>query len=168
MKRLLPAFLFALAILAQPVQLSAQNASVRPRDDTVVVLISEKEAAQGSKAKSAVALASDADTEERAITRNPKIFLVSPTGATTSNAPVHFEIKFLAFNGAQIDPKRVKITYLKDSPLDLTARVAAFIRGDGIDIPRARVAVGKHVIKVDVTDTEGREASTLLTMDVTP
>jgi hypothetical protein len=166
MKRLVPALL-ALAIVATPAQLSAQNPSTRPRDEGVVVLITEKEAALGSKEKSPIALA-NADTEERAITRNPKIFLASPNGAATSGSPIHFEIRFLAFNGAQVDPKRVKITYLKAAPIDLTARVAAFIRGDGIDIPRARVAAGKHVIKVDVTDTEGREASTLLTMDVTP
>jgi hypothetical protein len=168
MKPLVPAFLLALVILAIPAQLSAQNASLRPRDDAVVVLITEKEAALGSKEKNPIALASNADAEDRAITRNPKIFLASPSGAATSSSPIHFEIKFLAFNGAQIDPKQVKITYLKGSPIDLTARVAVFIRGDGIDIPRARVAAGKHVIKVDVTDTEGRAASTLLTVDVAP
>jgi hypothetical protein len=169
MKRLLPSLLLALVTLAlqalaMPAQLSAQNASPR-RDDAVVVLISEKEAALSTGKASAFALASN-EADNRAITRNPKIFLVSPGTAAATGSLIHFEIKFVAFNGAQVDPKQVKVTYLKDSPIDLTPRVAAFIRGDGIDIPRAQVAPGKHQIEVDVVDTEGREASKQLTLDV--
>jgi hypothetical protein len=166
MKRLVPSFLLALAIQALPIpaQVSAQTASPR-REDAVVVLISEKEAALGAGKTGTFAVA-NAETDNRAITRNPKIFLVSPGGAGASSSLMHFQLKFVAFNGAQIDPKQVKVTYLKETPVDLTPRIAAFIRGDGIDVPRAEVAAGKHEILVDVVDTEGREASKQLTLDV--
>jgi hypothetical protein len=167
MKRLVPFLLLSLTmqVAAMPAQVSAQGAQAR-RDDGVVVLITAKEAALGSGKPGAFALASNAETDNRAITRNPKIFLVSPGTAAASSSLIHFQIKFVAFNGAQVDPKQVKITYLKETPVDLTPRVAAFIRGDGIDIPRAEVAAGKHEILVDVVDTEGREASKQLTLDV--
>ena len=71
------------------------------------------------------------------------------------------------FNAAaQIEPKRVKLTYLRESPVDLTSRVAAFIRSDGIDVPRAQVAAGKHEIQIEVVDTEGRQATQQLTLEV--
>ena len=165
MKRLVPSLLLALAMQALPIpaQVSAQTAS--PRREDIVVLISEKEAALGAGKASAFALA-NAETDNRAITRNPKIFLVSPGTSGASSSLIHFQLRFVAFNGAQIDPKQVKVTYLRETPVDLTPRVAAFIRGDGIDIPRAEVAAGKHEILVDVVDTEGREASKQLTLDV--
>jgi hypothetical protein len=146
--------------------LSAQNASIGPRDEAVVVLITEQEAALASDKKGQVALASSDAPDNRAITRSPKIFPVSPGAAAPAASLLHFEIKFMAFNGAQIDPKSVKVTYLKQSPIDLTSRIAAFIRSDGIDVPRAQVARGKHLIQIDVADTDGREASKLLTLDV--
>jgi hypothetical protein len=154
----------AFAVLATP--LSAQNASIRPPDEAVVILITEREAALSSDRKGAVALASSDGPDNRAITRNPKIVLVSPAATVTSESLIHFEVKFLAFNGAQIDPRLVKVTYLKSSPIDLTSRVAAFIRSDGIDIPRAQVAGGKHLIQIEVVDTEGRLASKQLALDV--
>jgi hypothetical protein len=154
-----------LAVLAMAPQVSAQSALTRPDNDAVVVLITEQEAALASGKKSSVALASNSAGDDRAITRNPKIFLVSPSAAATTSL-IHFEIKFLAFNGAQIDPKLVRVTYLKQSPIDLTPRVAAFIRGDGIDIRRAQVAPGRHQIQIDVTDTDGRQTSKELALDV--
>jgi hypothetical protein len=163
MNSLMSSLLLASALMASATQLPAQTSPAA--DGAVVVLITAKEAALGS-ATSAIALASADDTGNRAITRNPKIILMSPSGA--ASAPlIHFEIKFQAFNNARIDPARVKLTYLRPQPLDLTPRVKAFIRPDGIDIPRAQVAAGKHLIQIDAVDTEGREVSRQLTLDVT-
>lgn len=164
MRALLPILCLGLAVFAVP-PLSAQNSLNRAHDDAVVVLITEREAALPSK-KSGVALAGDIAMDARSITRSPKIIPVSPK-EDVSASPIHFEIKFLAFNGARIDPKLLKVTYLKQSPIDLTPRIAPFFAGDGIDIPRASVAPGKHVLQIDVSDTEGREASKLITLDVT-
>jgi hypothetical protein len=165
MNRLQPTLWLALAIAAGASQLSAQNAVTRPGNETVVVLITEQEAALSPGKKRPVAMAANSTVEDRAITRGPKIFFVSPSDAVTVPL-IHFELKFLAFNGAQIDPKMVKLTYLKQSPVDLTPRVAAFIRSEGIDVPHARVAPGRHQIQIDVVDTEGRQASKLVTLDV--
>lgn len=164
MKAVLRFLGLALAVFAIPPQLSAQNPLIRPNDAPVVVLISEQEAALPSPKKGSIALAVNL-ADDRAITRNPKVYLVSPTGEATAS-PIHFAVKFLAFNGARVDPKLVKVTYIKQSPIDLTARISRFILSDGIEVPRALVAPGKHLIQVDVEDTEGREASKLLTLEV--
>ena len=166
MKAVLQFLGLTLAVCAIPLQLSAQSPLTRPSDAPVVVLISEQEAALPAAKKGPVALAANSAPEDRAITRNPKIFSVSPTEEATAS-PIHFAIKFLAFNGARVDPKLVKVTYLKQSPIDLTARISAFILSDGIDVPRALVAPGKHPIQIDVADTEGREASKLFILEVT-
>jgi hypothetical protein len=97
-----------------------------------------------------VALASNGAADDRAITRNPKIFLVSPSAAVTGSL-IHFEIKFLAFNGAQIDPKLVKITYLKQSQIDLTPRVATFILTAAISNMTANSA--KDVVAARTSDS---------------
>jgi hypothetical protein len=165
MKRLLSKIWLALAIVASPSLILAQNAPNRLADAAIVVLITEQEAAMAPRKTNPVALASGNDADNRAITRNPKIILASPD-ATATTSPIHFEIKFVAYNAAQIEPKRVKLTYLKDSPVDLTSRVAAFIRSDGIDVPRAQVAAGKHQIQIEVVDTEGRQATQQLTLEV--
>jgi len=166
MKRLLSKIWLALAIAASPSLILAQTAPNRLPDDTVVVLITEQEAAMAPRKTNPIALASGNDLDNRAITRNPKIILASPNAAVTAQ-PIHFEIKFVTFNAAaQIEPKRVKLTYLRESPVDLTSRVAAFIRSDGIDVPRAHVAAGKHEIQIEVVDTEGRQATQQLTLEV--
>jgi hypothetical protein len=154
MRAVLSTLCLALAVFTAPA-LSAQNSLIRAHDDSVVVLISEQEAALPSEKKNAVALAGDVALDDRAITRSPKIIPVSPTEEATAS-PIHLEIKFLAFNGARIDPKLLKVTYLKQSPIDLTSRITPFIVSDGINIPRAVVARGKHLIQIDVVDTEGR------------
>lgn len=175
MSRLLPRVwlalaILALAIVASPFHGAAQNAPNRPQqaavqEAAVVVLITEQEAALAPPNKGSVAVANVDDLDNRAITRIPKIILASPDVPATAS-PIHFEIRFLAFNGARIEPKRVRITYLKQSPVDLTPRVTAFIRSDGIDVPRARVAPGRHQIQIDVVDTEGRQGSKILELDI--
>ncbi|SRR5579872_1263198 len=165
MKGVLRFVALALGVLAIPPQVSAQNSLIRPNDVPAVVLISEREAALPAAKRGSVALAANITPDDRAITRSPKIYPLSPA-EEAATSPIHFAIKFLAFNGARVDPKRVKLTYLKQSPIDLTARVSAFIQSDGIDIPQALVAPGKHPIQIDVTDTEGREASKLLIVEV--
>jgi len=163
MRKVLPSLCLVLAAFAVP-PLSAQNSLTRPHDDAAVVLISEQEAALPF-ARTAVALAGNLALDDRAITRSPKIIPVSPTEEATAS-PIHFQIKFLTFNGARIDPKLLKVTYLRQSPIDLTSRIAPFLVSDGIDIPRALVARGKHLIQVDVADTEGRESSKLINLEI--
>src|SRR5262245_30229555 len=53
---------------------------------------------------------------QRAITRGPKVLLVSPEapGANPVKSPVKLKLKFDSFGGTRIDTDSIKITYLKN------------------------------------------------------
>jgi hypothetical protein len=106
--------------------------------------------------ESEAALPSDT-TAGRGISRGPRVTIVSPppTGALV-RSPVNFRLRFESFGGAKINPESVAITYKKIPPIDLTQRVSAFIKSDGIDMPVAEVPPGTHRIQVEVKDSDGR------------
>ena len=103
----------------------------------------------------------------RGITRGPKVTLVSPAAGAMVKSPVDFKLKFESFNGAQVDASTFRMTYVKSPAVDLTPRVKPYVQASGIDVPQAALAAGDHVIKVDVTDTEGRTATTSFVLKVT-
>lgn len=111
--------------------------------------------------KGAIAVAS------RGITRGPKIAVVSPGGAD-AKSPMRLQLKFESFGGAKIDLESVKVTYLKSPSVDLTPRLKPFVKPDGIDLLDAELPAGDHVIRVDVKDSDGRPATTNLTLKVVP
>jgi hypothetical protein len=127
-----------------------------------IVLITEKEAA--------LPVASVADLTFRAgITRGPQVVLVAPPGNDNStHSPVHIQFRFEAHGGAKIDPKSIKITYLKDPPVDLTERVRSFMGPNGIDVPAAGMPTGKHPIRVELKDTDGRSGAAYFTLKISP
>jgi hypothetical protein len=59
--------------------------------------------------------------------------------------------------GARIDPDSLKVTYLKQPAVDLTARLKPGLQGNQIALSRLAVPAGVHPIRVSVRDTEGRE-----------
>jgi hypothetical protein len=125
------------------------------------VLISESEAM--------LPPASDAGMATRGITRGPGIDLVSPgKGAQNLSSPVALKIRFMARNNVAIDPASVKLTYLRKPSVDLTSRVKPFLSKDGIDMAKAEVPPGRHLIRIDVKDTEGRSGSSTITLTVAP
>jgi len=124
-----------------------------------IVLITEKEAA--------FPVASGTDMTFRGITRVPKVVLVSPPGDDSSaHSPAHVQFRFEAHGGAKIDQRSVKITYLKNPPVDLTERVKSFIGPNGIDVPAAEMPAGNHPIRVEVKDSEGRSGSASFTLKI--
>jgi hypothetical protein len=127
-----------------------------------IVLITEKEAALP------VALVTDM-TFRAGITRGPQVVLVSPPGNDSSAlSPVHVQFRFEAHGGAKIDPNSIKITYLKVPPVDLTERVKSFMGPNGIDVPAAEIPAGKHPIRVEVKDSDGRSGSANFTLKISP
>jgi hypothetical protein len=124
-----------------------------------VVLITEDEA-HLPPLKGAVA------TERRGITRGPKIEYVADNDP--SHSPMHFQLKFLSFGGAKIDPDSVKFTYLKMPSVDLTSRVKPFVQPTGIDIPDTQLPVGNHLLRVDIKDLDGRMGSTIFELKIAP
>ena len=79
---------------------------------------------------------------------------------------MHIEFRFEAHGGAKIDPKSVKITYLKNPAVDLTERVTPFMGLNAIDLPAAEVPPGNHPIRVEVRDSEGRYSSVTFNLKV--
>ena len=122
-----------------------------------MVLITADEAAQPAQ--------STGELNRRGVTRGPKIVLVSPASAAATS-PLHVQFKFETFGGARIDTKDVKVVYLKKPAIDLTDRVKPFVQGSGIDIDQAEMPPGQHVIRVDVTDSDGRAGTGLFTLNV--
>jgi hypothetical protein len=106
----------------------------------------------------------------RGITRGPRVELVdAPSdGSLHAPTPMHLQLKFQAFGGAQIDPNAVQITYMKSPEVDLTSRVKPFVQASGIDIPETLLPPGDHVLRVDVKDTDGRTGTTSFTLKVAP
>lgn len=90
----------------------------------------------------------------RAITRGPGVKL-----ATLDNVSGAFPLKveFAPRGGSKIDPASVKVEYLRGSGVDLTARLKANIRPEGIEVASAQVPAGEHAFRVSVRDSEGRE-----------
>jgi hypothetical protein len=103
----------------------------------------------------------------RGITRGPRIEL-SAVDEGHLRSPFHFKVNFRAFGGSSIDPKSVAVTYVRSSNVDLTQRVRPFANASGIDIPEAEAPPGEHLIKVTVTDSEGRQGATNFTLSIAP
>jgi hypothetical protein len=105
-------------------------------------------------------------TDRRGITRGPKIELIADSDP--SHSPMHFQLTFVSYGGAKIDPDSVKFTYLKTPSVDLTSRVKPFVQPTGIDIPDTQLPVGNHMLRVDVKDLDGRSGSTIFALKVAP
>ncbi len=94
---------------------------------------------------------------ERGISRGPTIVIVSPSReAGNIKSPLNLKIKFESHGGAKIDIDSVLVTYLKRPTVDLTQRIKPFIAATGIDVEDAEVPPGTHMLRVDVSDTDGR------------
>jgi hypothetical protein len=149
------------AIVGLAISCSANVASAQAVRAGEVQLITAAEA-QLPPLKGAVPSAS------RGITRGPRVELVDAPSDGTLHSPMHLQLKFQAFGGAQIDPNAVQITYLRSPEVDLTSRVKPFVQASGIDIPAAGLPTGDHVLRVDIKDTDGRTGTTSFTLKVAP
>jgi hypothetical protein len=142
-------------VLLAAVVLSGISAVV-PAD--AQMLISEQEAALPAAADTKLTL--------RGVTRGPKVQVISPAQEAAVKSPFNLKLKFESFGGAKIDPASVKATYLKSPSVDLTQRMQKYIKDSGIEMEKAEVPPGEHVIAVQLKDTEGRAASVNLKINV--
>ncbi|PKU22349.1 hypothetical protein [Telmatospirillum siberiense] len=99
------------------------------------------------------------EAEVRSITRAPTIAFVAPGNTAATQVPFPLVIRLSPHGGARIDPASVRVTYLKLPNIDLTDRLRPYLSPTGIAMPEAIVPAGTHVLKVDVTDSDGRRAS---------
>ena len=103
----------------------------------------------------------------RGITRGPGIEQVSPPPDSGVPSPLSFKIKFEIRNKVEIDPRSVKLVYLKAHSIDLTDRIKKYLTADGIEMDRAEVPPGVHVLRLDIADKQGRAASAIIKLTVT-
>jgi hypothetical protein len=101
----------------------------------------------------------------RGITRPPDIQRVSPPKRPV-HSPFEFRVGFVAHGGAHIDPKSVKITYLRQDNIDLTNRLQAAITAKGIDVPNAETPPGQYAFRIEVRDDDGHISATDILIDV--
>ncbi|MEY4749589.1 MAG: hypothetical protein RIQ60_1803 [Pseudomonadota bacterium] len=105
----------------------------------------------------------------RGITRGPAIQLVTPESDTGSiKGPFKMVVNFKARGGSQIDPRSIEVLYLKQPPVDLTQRLAAGIRPEGIDLDGLALPPGQHRLLVRVADQEGRSSDLVVQIKVEP
>lgn len=103
----------------------------------------------------------------RAITRGPGIKVVSPDlSAEKIASPFQLKIAFEPRGGAKIDTSAVKLTYLKTPNIELLDRVKGSLTENGIDVSSAEVPQGQHEIRVSIQDSEGRQSSAILKLNV--
>jgi hypothetical protein len=100
----------------------------------------------------------------RSITRGPGVKLVSAESVAKGAFPL--KVAFEPRGGSKIDPGSVQVTYLKNPPVDLTSRLKAAIRPDGIELAAASAPVGEHPIRITVRDDEGRQGVLLINLSV--
>ena len=100
----------------------------------------------------------------RASTRGPGIRVVSPEGAVVSACPLR--VVFEPRGGAKIDLSSVRMTYMRTPNVELVDRVRGGLSEKGIDLATAEVPPGERQIRLTVQDSEGRQTSTLLNLNV--
>jgi hypothetical protein len=124
------------------------------------VLITEAEASLPSPA--------DVSLTTRGLTRGPLVEQVTPDpDAAPVKSPLPLKIKFQTRNNVPIDKNSVKLTYVRTPSVDLTSRIKAHIGEDGIDMSQAEVPPGKHVIRIDLKDQQGRSSTSTIKFTVT-
>ena len=99
----------------------------------------------------------------RAITRGPGIKLLSPNEVNAASFALKIALE--PRGGAKIEPNSVRIEYLKEPAVDLTARASAGVKHDQIDLPQVSVPKGVHHIRVSVKDSEGRSTATVVSLN---
>ncbi len=100
----------------------------------------------------------------RGITRRPNVTLTSPEASVTS--PFNLEFTFQAHGGSTIKPNSFHLIYLKKPNIDLTARVKPFVSANGVEMAGAEAPPGKHMIKVQISDSDNRQASAVFVLNV--
>ena len=105
-------------------------------------------------------------TSMRGVTRGPGIEQISPDPNQKIRSPLPLKIKFQIRNNVEIDPASIKLIYLRMEPIDLTERIKAHIKSDGITMELADVPPGLHMLRLELLDKQGRAASLIIKLNV--
>lgn len=122
------------------------------------ILVTEAEAQLPPPTKPAAA--------SRGITRGPRIEVTAPTD--TARSPVRLQVRFEAFGGARINLNTLRLMYLKTPLIDLTDRIKPYLQPSGIDMPKAELPPGEHAMRIELSDTEGRNTVANVLLRIAP
>ena len=120
-----------------------------------------------TSAEAALPAAATTEIAMRGLTRGPSVDQRSPSpDVLTPLGPLTLDVAFEAHNGASVDPGSVRITYLKDPAVDLTQRLKPYITPTGIKAGDVDVPPGVHMIRIDLTDSQGRSTTAVMKLQV--
>lgn len=90
----------------------------------------------------------------------PSIEVIAPNiGASakpTVRRPVAINVRFASQEGATIDMRTLKVTYLRLFGIDITDRLRPYVQGSEIKVDEADIPEGDHSIRVEIRDNQGR------------
>jgi len=86
----------------------------------------------------------------------PKIEVRVPGEVKEVTMPVKIDVAFEPRDGAKIDFKTLKITYLKMFNIDITDRMKPYLTPTGIFSDNAKLPPGDHSIEISLQDDSGR------------
>ena len=119
-----------------------------------------------SKAEADLPAPAGSGSVTRGLTRGPGIEQLSPSPDKSMASPLPLLIKFVPRNNVPIDPASVKLTYIKSKAVDLTERIKKHVTAAGIDMSQAEVPAGTHIMRLDVTDQQGRNGTAVIKLIV--
>jgi hypothetical protein len=104
----------------------------------------------------------------RGLTRGPSVDQVAPPAdaMVPSGGSLELDVSFAPHNGSSIDPSKVRVTYLKQPEIDLTQRLKPFITPKGIEARDVTVPPGVHMIRIEVTDSNGATTTQIMKIQV--
>ena len=89
----------------------------------------------------------------RGVARPTELTLVSPSGQPVGTS-FPLKIDFRTHNGVVVDLSTVRVLYLREPAVDITARVKPYLSANGIAMP-ADAPPGDHTIAVELEDADG-------------
>ena len=100
-------------------------------------------------------------------TRRPLVTMITPAqNAGVVKSPLSVKIRFQAFGGAKINAESVVVTYMRRPGVNLTQRLAPYIRPDGIEVPDAEVPAGTHQFRIELKDGNGHSGGGIFSIEV--
>jgi hypothetical protein len=100
-------------------------------------------------------------------TRRPSVTMITPApNAGVVKSPLGLKIRFQAFGGAKINAESVVVTYMRKPAVNLTQRLAPYIRPDGVEVPDAEVPAGTHQLRIELKDGAGHSGGSIFNIEV--
>jgi hypothetical protein len=121
-----------------------------------------------TEAEAKLPASTDVGMTTRGLSRGPGVEQVSPNPDRGVQSPLPLKVKFIARNNVAIDPESVKVTYLKAKNVDLTERIKKHLTADGIDMAKAEIPPGTHLLRINLKDGQGRTSTATLKLIVAP